>query len=433
MFFLPATFRVSGRYRIRTAWVPPQRVSWRAAQNLPFSTFPARRDEQPRSTTETVNVNHSRFLAEASSGAKWKSKPKDTDSASSGVFDPLINGNGFEKVTEGKGKLSPTASHLFKLTLPLDRVQNAMKKGGNSKATSKPAPPTVLLLHPSQPLSHVSRLILASLAPSAPSISFQNRSTSGQNIQWSHSTDIGDFIKDAARQAEFSIHFKHEDDRSAAAQHDKDDTRDIDEHKNEGEHAETVIEVEVPTFADRTRFLRRRLEFVKERLREMEVLKKECDYEAHRGARRMALSGFGMLVAYWGLVARLTFWDFGWDVMEPITYLSGLSTVICGYLWFLYQGREVSYSSILSRSISTRREALYKSRGLDIERYVDLIAEEKNIRREISKIAEDYDEVRSERRGQGQEETETEEIDEDEKERRRNKEVEPLIGQGNRD
>ncbi len=102
-FFLPATYRVSGCYRITKPRVPPQRVSWRAAQNLPFSTFPVRRDEQLRSTTETVNVNHSRFLAEASSGAKWKSEPKDMDSASSGVSDPL-NGNGFEKVTEGKGE-----------------------------------------------------------------------------------------------------------------------------------------------------------------------------------------------------------------------------------------------------------------------------------------------------------------------------------------
>lgn len=211
---------------------------------------------------------------------------------------------------ESTGKLSPTSSHLFKLTLPLDRVQNAMKKCGNMKAACRPAPPTVLLLHPSQPLSHVSRLILASLAPSTPSISFQNKSTSGQNIQWSHSTDIGDFIKDAARQAEFSIHFSHEDSQPTTKTNNE-DTRDVDEEGKGGE-AETVIEVEVPTFADRTRFLRRRLEFVRERLREMEVLKKECDYEAHQGARRMALSGFGMLVVYWGLVARLTFWDFGW-------------------------------------------------------------------------------------------------------------------------
>jgi calcium uniporter protein, mitochondrial len=73
-----------------------------------------------------------------------------------------------------------------------------------------------------------------------------------------------------------------------------------------------------------------------------------------------------------------------------VTYLSGLSTVICGYLWFLYQGREVSYSSVLSQSISTRRAMLYNKRGLDIDRFIDLLAEQKAIRREVGRIAEDY-------------------------------------------
>ncbi|KAL1703760.1 hypothetical protein EV121DRAFT_292058 [Schizophyllum commune] len=77
--------------------------------------------------------------------------------------------------------------------------------------------------------------------------------------------------------------------------------------------------------------------------------------------------------------------------MEPITYLSGLSTVICGYLWFLCQSHEVFYNFVLDHSISSWREALYVSCGLDVERYADLDAEARSLRREISKIAEDYD------------------------------------------
>jgi len=77
--------------------------------------------------------------------------------------------------------------------------------------------------------------------------------------------------------------------------------------------------------------------------------------------------------------------------MEPITYLSGLSTVILGYLWFLYQGREVSYTSVLDSSIVTRRYALYKQRGFDIDRWNALLAEERNLRTEIAQIARDYD------------------------------------------
>ncbi|KAL0946010.1 hypothetical protein HGRIS_012287 [Hohenbuehelia grisea] len=336
---------------------------------------------------ENTNVGHSSFLAEASPGQKWKQKDQSGGFAANGSVDP--KDEDFESLTEGKGKLSPTSSHLFKLILPLDNIHRDPKHahkhspgGAHSTATTTKKPlPIVLLLHPSQPLSHVSRLILASLAPSLPSISFRSTSPRGQEFQWSDSTDVGDFIRDAARAAKFCvcITYDHEHDGDTEAK-DKPD--------------ETVIDVEVPTFADRTRFLRRRLATVQGRLKDMEGLKRECDREAHRGARRMAISGFGMLLVYWGLVARLTFWDLGWDVMEPITYLSGLSTVICGYLWFLYQGREVSYTSVLDRSVSQRREALYKSRGLDIDLWVDLVSEDKAIKREIRKIAEDYDDAR---------------------------------------
>jgi len=104
----------------------------------------------------------------------------------------------------------------------------------------------------------------------------------------------------------------------------------------------------------------------------------------------MAVSGLGMLIVYWGAVTRLTFWDYGWEIMEPVTYLSGLSTVILGYLWFLYQGREVSYSSVLDRSISTRRAQLYESHGLDVDKWSEMVLEEKTLRKEVRKIAEDY-------------------------------------------
>ncbi|KAI0298399.1 hypothetical protein B0F90DRAFT_1818762 [Multifurca ochricompacta] len=72
-------------------------------------------------------------------------------------------------------------------------------------------------------------------------------------------------------------------------------------------------------------------------------------------------------------------------VMKPITYFSGLSTVIGEiYLWFLYQGREVSYSSVLDRSISARHNALYRARGFDLGRWQELNRESKALRNEIT-------------------------------------------------
>ncbi|KAF7366798.1 Calcium uniporter protein 5, mitochondrial [Mycena sanguinolenta] len=313
-----------------------------------------------------TDVSHSEFLADSSAGTSWK---ENKEGYMSGGNDSMFD----DGLSAGKGKLSPTASHLFKLILPLGKLSD--KHTVSKSKAQKRTPPTVILLHPSQPLSHVSRLILASLAPATPNISFRSSASSGQQVQWSDSTDVGDFIRDAARHAEFSICISY----------------DASSNSDTSEGSEVTLDVEVPTVADRTRFLRSRLDFVGAKLKGMEALKKECDREAHRGAQRMATAGFGLLFVYWAGVARLTFWDFGWDVMEPITYLSGLSTVMAGYLWFLYQGREVSYSSILDRSISARRDTLYKARGFDIEHWMDLVTEGKRLRSEIRRISEDYE------------------------------------------
>lgn len=220
------------------------------------------------------------------------------------------------RITGFPGKLSPTSSHLFKLILPLGRLSlptNRRSEPYPKDSKAKRPPPTVILLHPSQPLSHVSRLILASLAPATPTISFRSISPRGQVFQWSDSTDVGDFIRDAARAAKFSICISHDPPSQVHPSSDS-NKHIIADEKDEGKTEDTIIDVEVPTFADRTRFLRRRLADIEKKLQSMEGLKRECDAEAHRGAKRMAMGGFGMLIVYWGAVARLTFWDYGWCV-----------------------------------------------------------------------------------------------------------------------
>lgn len=256
---------------------------------------------------DNTSTDHAQFIAEASSASAWTSKAqtKPEDADSNEEVERLSPGKGEHTaslqeylLTVFAGKLSPTSSHLFKLILPL----------------SGDKPPTIFLLHPNQPLSHVGKLIEASLPKQSENteISFRSVSSTQRHFEWSASTDIGDFIRDAARASSFSIHVT-----SPRAGLD-----------------DFSLEVEVPSFADRTRFMRRRLAVIQNKLHKMEELKSQCDRDAHSGAKRVAVGGFAMLVVYWAGVARLTFWDYGWDLMEPITYLSGLSTVICGYLWY---------------------------------------------------------------------------------------------------
>lgn len=281
----------------------------------------------------------------------------------------------------------------------------------------KDVAPLALLVHPQQPLSYLERLIQAEL-PSIttekgenriPNVSFRameaeedelkikrkpkdaneedeglNRSAdgvfiesysgagregkgndTGEYVRWSSSTEIGDFIRDAARAKEFEVEI-------------------------EG-HPEP-IKVGVPSFNDRTFYLRQRLRKVSKRISEMAVLKQECDRIAHRGGQRLAMGGCAVLVAYWYTVYRLTFeTELGWDTMEPITYLVGLSSLIGGYMWFLYHNREVSYRSALNLTISRRQSKLYEARGFNLSRWEGLIEDGNAIRKEIKAVAAEYD------------------------------------------
>lgn len=112
-------------------------------------------------------------------------------------------------------------------------------------------------------------------------------------VRWSSSTEIGDFIRDAARGQEFAI---------------------------EIEGAPEEIRVGVPSFNDRTYYLRMRLRKTSKKIIEMADVKKECDRLAHKAAQNVAGAGFAGVVGWWGVVYYLTFQtELGWDVMEPVT------------------------------------------------------------------------------------------------------------------
>jgi hypothetical protein len=184
-------------------------------------------------------------------------------------------------------------------------------------------------------------------------------------VRWSSSTEIGDFIRDAARGQEFAI---------------------------EIEGAPEEIRVGVPSFNDRTYYLRMRLRKTSNSISQMADIKKECDELAHKAAQRVAQSGFAGIVGWWGVVYYLTFQtELGWDVMEPVTYLVGLSTLIGGYVWFLYHNREVSYRSAMNFTISRRQQKLYQSRNFDLRKWEVLMEDGNALRKEIKAVANEYD------------------------------------------
>ncbi|RYO75100.1 hypothetical protein DL766_003080 [Monosporascus sp. MC13-8B] len=316
-----------------------------------------------------------------------------------------------------KGKLLTTPTRLLKLVLPLpvDALHDERGNKGEFRAIAQneDIQPLALLVHSQQPLSYLERLIQAELPPvrdadgreKVPNLYFlaegSERDEGGQKlsgsdrthvddsytgkghegaetpaehkdwVRWSSSTEIGDFIRDAARGREFAIHI-------------------------DGIGAE--IRVGVPSFNDRTHYMRMGLRRMSHKINSLAKLKHECDMLAHRGPHRVAKAGFGVLTAWWATVYFVTFHrDAGWDLVEPVTKLTtitdlaGLTTIMGGYLWFLFISRDLSYQAALKITVSRRQNILYQARGFDPQQWEALVHDANALRREIRTIAEEYD------------------------------------------
>lgn len=226
------------------------------------------------------------------------------------------------------GKLSPTSSHLFKLIIPLPPSLHSAIGMHTEDSSPNPSPKmidTAFLLHPSQPLSHVSRLILGSLPATERDAEVEFRAVSGrehnaypsfanataehgqqsqadsatddeggpllyernpdggelQEVRWSTSTDLGDFIKQATLAQHFRIVLKPSWETSVAATSSAEqsnasfETEASKAEAMEPREPELSLKIMIPTFDSRTKFLRKRLLYLTREIAVITDKKKE--------------------------------------------------------------------------------------------------------------------------------------------------------------
>lgn len=170
-----------------------------------------------------------------------------------------------------------------------------VKQDGADAEESKARESVIFLLHSGQPLSYITNLIRAE-APAtdsgtqAPEQKLKNKPsplgdppitfhTSMQSKRrWSPATGIGDFLREASRMGNFTI--------SIGPRH---------------------VRVNVPTFEERTRFLRVSLQEKTRRIERLARVKDECDRIARRATQRYAFAGAGIMSSWWLTVGLLTF------------------------------------------------------------------------------------------------------------------------------
>lgn len=110
----------------------------------------------------------------------------------------------------------------------------------------------------------------------------------------------------------------------------------------------------------------------REELKRLQEKKVEIDMLARKQVRRILWTGLGFSVLQVGLFFRLTFWEFSWDVMEPIAFFTTTTGIVVGYAYFLITSRDPTYQDLMKRLFFSRQRKLFMKHNFDVDRFTEL-------------------------------------------------------------
>ncbi|KAI9357258.1 hypothetical protein DFJ73DRAFT_821075 [Zopfochytrium polystomum] len=132
------------------------------------------------------------------------------------------------------------------------------------------------------------------------------------------------------------------------------------------------VKLSVTPFAERVAPINQRINATKAELAPLSAKKLKLDRTAHRRGVVTNWIGLAALCAQWGIMARLTWWEYSWDVMEPISYILSVGTAIIAYSFYIVTHREYSYENIHEVTMTSAQAKLYRRHKFDIDGYARL-------------------------------------------------------------
>jgi len=111
------------------------------------------------------------------------------------------------------------------------------------------------------------------------------------------------------------------------------------------------------------------LEDLKVQLAPMENIKLHMENNIHRKTNVLTWAGLGLMGVQFGILARLTWWEYSWDIMEPVTYFVTYGTAIAAYAYFAVTKQDFVLPDVKDRSYLQTFYRRSKKNGLDVEKY----------------------------------------------------------------
>ncbi|XP_032047015.1 calcium uniporter protein, mitochondrial [Aythya fuligula] len=115
-----------------------------------------------------------------------------------------------------------------------------------------------------------------------------------------------------------------------------------------------------------------RLEELKEQLAPLEKVRLELSRKAEKRTTLVLWGGLAYMATQFGILARLTWWEYSWDIMEPVTYFITYGSAMAMYAYFVMTRQEYVYPDARDRQYLLFFHKGAKKTRFDLEKYNQL-------------------------------------------------------------
>jgi len=100
---------------------------------------------------------------------------------------------------------------------------------------------------------------------------------------------------------------------------------------------------------NRQRQIKEQLEKLRDELTPLEETKTLIDGRTAQRTNAVVWAGLGYMALQFGFLARLTWWEYSWDIMEPVTYFVTYAGAMVFYAYFVLTREDSTYPEIRNR------------------------------------------------------------------------------------
>jgi hypothetical protein len=129
------------------------------------------------------------------------------------------------------------------------------------------------------------------------------------------------------------------------------------------------------------------LETMRSELAPLENQRQALAERSHARTKRLTWIGLGLMGIQFGFLARLTWWEYSWDVMEPVTYFVTYGTVMGMYAYYCVTRQEYEFSAAYDREYLKWFYTRAKRIEFDVTQY-------NKLRESISQVESDLKRLR---------------------------------------